>query len=65
MFRELRKPRGDPEVLAAQSREQYFKVLAAVFGSTSSFFLVHYFRVSMVESYWNFNFLAFGILFCS
>lgn len=26
MFRELRRPRGDPEVLAAQSREQYFKV---------------------------------------
>lgn len=28
MFREIRKPRGDPEVLAAQSREQYFKVLS-------------------------------------
>ncbi|KAH9742855.1 protein CONSERVED ONLY IN THE GREEN LINEAGE 160 [Citrus sinensis] len=26
MFRELRKPRGDPEVLAAQSKEQYFKL---------------------------------------
>ncbi|PON43126.1 ATP synthase protein I-like protein [Parasponia andersonii] len=26
MFRELRRPRGDPEVLAAQSREQYFKL---------------------------------------
>ncbi|KAB1209807.1 ATP synthase protein I [Morella rubra] len=26
MFRELRKPRGDPEVLAAQAREQYFKL---------------------------------------
>lgn len=26
MFREIRRPRGDPEVLAAQSREQYFKV---------------------------------------
>jgi hypothetical protein len=26
MFRELRRPQGDPEVLAAQSREQYFKV---------------------------------------
>ncbi|KAB5527539.1 hypothetical protein DKX38_021386 [Salix brachista] len=26
MFRELRQPRGDPEVLAAQSREQYFKL---------------------------------------
>lgn len=26
MFRELRKPRGDPEVLAAEYREQYFKV---------------------------------------
>lgn len=28
MFREIRKPRGDPEVLTAQSREQYFKVLS-------------------------------------
>lgn len=28
MFRELRKPRGDPEVLAAQAREQYFKVFS-------------------------------------
>lgn len=27
MFRESRRPRGDPEVLAAQSREQYYKVL--------------------------------------
>ncbi|GAV60163.1 hypothetical protein CFOL_v3_03694 [Cephalotus follicularis] len=26
MFQELRRPRGDPEVLAAQSREQYFKL---------------------------------------
>lgn len=26
MFRELRRPQGDPEVLAAQSREQYFKL---------------------------------------
>ncbi|KAL5573705.1 hypothetical protein UlMin_023302 [Ulmus minor] len=26
MFRELRRPGGDPEVLAAQSREQYFKL---------------------------------------
>ncbi|KAL0002111.1 hypothetical protein SO802_015892 [Lithocarpus litseifolius] len=26
MFREIRKPRGDPEVLAAQSRERYFKL---------------------------------------
>ncbi|KAG2712519.1 hypothetical protein I3760_04G130600 [Carya illinoinensis] len=26
MFRELRRPRGDPEVLAAQSRELYFKL---------------------------------------
>ncbi|KAL9347746.1 hypothetical protein Peur_059112 [Populus x canadensis] len=26
MFRELRQPQGDPEVLAAQSREQYFKL---------------------------------------
>ncbi|KAB8428879.1 hypothetical protein FH972_024992 [Carpinus fangiana] len=26
MFRELRRPRGDPEVLAAQWREQYFKL---------------------------------------
>ncbi|PKI62903.1 protein CONSERVED ONLY IN THE GREEN LINEAGE 160, chloroplastic [Punica granatum] len=26
MFREARQPRGDPEVLAAQSREQYFKL---------------------------------------
>uniref|UniRef100_A0A2N9GMS5 CGL160/ATPI domain-containing protein n=1 Tax=Fagus sylvatica TaxID=28930 RepID=A0A2N9GMS5_FAGSY len=26
IFRELRKPRGDPEVLAAQAREQYFKL---------------------------------------
>ncbi|EXB78115.1 hypothetical protein L484_004817 [Morus notabilis] len=26
MFREIRRPRGDPEVLAAQSREQYFKL---------------------------------------
>lgn len=26
MFRELRRPRGDPNVLAAQSREQYYKV---------------------------------------
>ncbi|KAL5793621.1 hypothetical protein ACOSP7_002215 [Xanthoceras sorbifolium] len=26
MFRELRQPRGDPEVLAAQAREQYFKL---------------------------------------
>ncbi|CAK7348145.1 unnamed protein product [Dovyalis caffra] len=26
MFRELRRPKGDPEVLAAQSREQYFKL---------------------------------------
>lgn len=27
MFRELRRPRGDPKVLASQSREQYFKVI--------------------------------------
>lgn len=27
MFREARRPKGDPEVLAARSREQYFKVL--------------------------------------
>ncbi|XP_043701519.1 protein CONSERVED ONLY IN THE GREEN LINEAGE 160, chloroplastic isoform X2 [Telopea speciosissima] len=26
MFRELRRPRGDPKVIAAQSREQYFKL---------------------------------------
>ncbi|KAF8413748.1 hypothetical protein HHK36_001741 [Tetracentron sinense] len=26
MFRELRKPKGDPKVLAAQAREQYFKL---------------------------------------
>ncbi|XVF14585.1 hypothetical protein REPUB_Repub09cG0073700 [Reevesia pubescens] len=26
MFRELQQPQGDPEVLAAQSREQYFKL---------------------------------------
>ncbi|PSS16339.1 ATP synthase protein like [Actinidia chinensis var. chinensis] len=26
MFREVRRPRGDPEVLAAQSRDQYFKL---------------------------------------
>lgn len=26
MFREIRKPRGDPKVLAAESREQYFKL---------------------------------------
>ncbi|KAL4376125.1 hypothetical protein GQ457_02G010500 [Hibiscus cannabinus] len=26
MFRELRRPQGDPELLAAQSREQYFKL---------------------------------------
>lgn len=26
MFRELRRPQGDPEVLAALSREQYFKL---------------------------------------
>ncbi|KAL8461111.1 hypothetical protein ACS0TY_032547 [Phlomoides rotata] len=26
MFREARRPKGDPEVLAAQSREQYFKL---------------------------------------
>uniref|UniRef100_A0A1J3JGH5 ATP synthase protein I n=1 Tax=Noccaea caerulescens TaxID=107243 RepID=A0A1J3JGH5_NOCCA len=26
MFRELRRPRGDPQVLAAESREQYFKL---------------------------------------
>ncbi|XP_038681341.1 protein CONSERVED ONLY IN THE GREEN LINEAGE 160, chloroplastic isoform X2 [Tripterygium wilfordii] len=26
MFREIRQPRGDPEVLAAQSRAQYFKL---------------------------------------
>ncbi|KAI6697241.1 hypothetical protein NL676_017360 [Syzygium grande] len=26
MFRELRRPRGDPNVLAAQSREQYYKL---------------------------------------
>ncbi|OMP03604.1 hypothetical protein CCACVL1_02342 [Corchorus capsularis] len=26
MLREIRQPRGDPEVLAAQSREQYFKL---------------------------------------
>lgn len=26
MFREIRRPKGDPEVLAAQSREQYFKL---------------------------------------
>ncbi|GMN35956.1 hypothetical protein TIFTF001_042326 [Ficus carica] len=26
MFREIRRPRGDPEVLAAQSREQYFRL---------------------------------------
>ncbi|XWS41159.1 hypothetical protein CRYUN_Cryun17cG0056300 [Craigia yunnanensis] len=26
MFRELRRPQGDPEVLAAHSREQYFKL---------------------------------------
>lgn len=28
MFRESRRPIGDPEVLAAQSREQYYKVHA-------------------------------------
>lgn len=27
MLREVRKVRGDPQVLAAQSREQYFKVI--------------------------------------
>lgn len=26
MLREIKKPVGDPEVLAAESREQYFKV---------------------------------------
>lgn len=31
MFREIRRPKGDPEVLAAQSREQYFKVGGTIF----------------------------------
>lgn len=31
MFREIRRPKGDPEVLAAQSREQYFKVGGSIF----------------------------------
>jgi ATP synthase protein I len=30
MFRELRRPRGDPEVQAAKDREQYFKVPSLV-----------------------------------
>ena len=33
MFREVRRPRGDPEVLAAQSRDQYFKVFYYAFVS--------------------------------
>lgn len=31
MLREIRRPKGDPEVLAAQSREQYFKVCGTTF----------------------------------
>lgn len=27
MFQELRRPRGDPEFLASQSREQYLRVI--------------------------------------
>lgn len=27
MFRELRRPKGDPKLLAAKSREQYTKVI--------------------------------------
>lgn len=31
MLREIRRPKGDPEVLAAESREQYFKVCGTTF----------------------------------
>lgn len=30
MLRETRRPKGDPKVLAAKSREQYFKVLGSI-----------------------------------
>lgn len=30
MFRDIRRPKGDPEVLAAQSREEYFKVCSDI-----------------------------------
>lgn len=33
MFRELRRPKEAPEILAAQSREQYFKVFLELFES--------------------------------
>lgn len=66
MFRELRQPRGDPAVLASQSREQYFKVLIAVFGSISSiFFYLRYLRVSVTREIYAFHFSVFVILVSS
>lgn len=36
MFRELRRPQGDPKVLAAQSKEEYMKVCMLPFDMVSS-----------------------------
>lgn len=33
MLREIKRPQGDPKVMAAQSREQYLKVLVCVYSA--------------------------------
>lgn len=64
MFRELRKPRGDPEVLAAQSKEQYFKASVSVFGSTSAFsFQFTIFVFLILETYRDLIFQLLGFSF--
>lgn len=49
MFRELRRPRGDPEVLASQSREQYFKVINCVIWDSYIIFPVLMFLPSLAS----------------
>lgn len=51
MFREIRRPRGDPEVLAAQSREQYFKVyyFSCLYAS-HAYRVEEYFKIVFLES---------------
>lgn len=48
MFQEIRRPRGDPKVLAVQSREQYYKVTYRCSGKiTFGYFLcssIRYFQ---------------------
>ena len=62
MFRELRKPKGDPEVLAAQAREEYFKVFNSLWVHQNVslcsppfvFAILEKYKILSCYKFWNF-----------